>query len=149
MPFEAYSGRANDKVLTRKDDPAPNIRLEYLDEHGRPMTIKEAFRAQSYKFHGKKPGKNNQEKRQKRLEMDKKKLAASAIDTPLGAVHALQEAQQKTGSAYVVLQTGSMSLAARAQEGVSGAPGGAGSEGGKRKGHPAVAGGSGKRSKMP
>lgn len=53
----------------------PNIRLEYLDEQGRPMTVKEAFRAQSYKFHGKKPGKNNQEKRQKRLEMDKKRYS--------------------------------------------------------------------------
>lgn len=44
------------------------------------------------------------------------RLAASSIDTPLKTVQALQEAQQKTGSAYVVLQAGSHSIAARQAE---------------------------------
>jgi hypothetical protein len=54
--LDVYAGRANDKKLKMEHDPAPNIRLDYLDSLGRQMTPKEAFRDLSYHFHGKKPG---------------------------------------------------------------------------------------------
>lgn len=57
----------------------PYIRIEHLDEFGRPMTLKEAFRAQSYKFHGKKPGKNRQEKKLKQLEIEKRKYGTPSL----------------------------------------------------------------------
>lgn len=44
----------------------PNIKLEYVDDDGRPLCPKEAFRYLSHKFHGKGPGKNKQEKRIKK-----------------------------------------------------------------------------------
>jgi len=115
QPFEAFAGRANDKKVASADDPAPNIRLEYLDEFGRPMTVKEAFRQQSYKFHGKKPGKNNQEKRMKQVEMEKRRIAQSTTDTPLHTVEAMIKAQQSAGTAHIVLQAGSMAIQARAE----------------------------------
>lgn len=44
----------------------PNIKLEYVDDDGRALCPKEAFRYLSHKFHGKGPGKNKQEKRIKK-----------------------------------------------------------------------------------
>lgn len=44
----------------------PAVKLEYVDDDGRPLCPKEAFRYLSHKFHGKGPGKNKQEKRIKK-----------------------------------------------------------------------------------
>jgi len=105
--LDLYSGRANDKKLAiDKDDPAPHIRLEYLDSLGRPMTPKEAFRDLSYHFHGKKPGKNNQEKRMKHMQEQQRRVTASSTDTPLMTLQAMQQAQLKTGTPYIVLSSG-------------------------------------------
>jgi len=48
------------------------IRLDYLDEQGRVMTPKEAFRHLSHKFHGKAPSKGKQAKKEKRYAMETK-----------------------------------------------------------------------------
>lgn len=53
-----------------KDNFKPNIKLEYIDDNGRILNLKEAFRYLSHKFHGKGPGKNKIEKRLKKTEQD-------------------------------------------------------------------------------
>eukprot|EP00727_Mastigamoeba_balamuthi_P013213 m51a1_g8514 hypothetical protein (727) ;mRNA; f:84480-86837 len=103
--MEVVVGRSKDKLnrVPLKDDPAPELKLEYLDAEGRPLTAKEAFRQMSHRFHGREPGKRKQEKLQKRIEEDLKRKTASQTDTPLNAVAALQKVQEQTKSAYVVL----------------------------------------------
>lgn len=55
-----------------KDDG--EVKLHYYDEWGRKMTPKEAFRQLSWKFHGKGPGKKQQEKRMVKVEMQVRRL---------------------------------------------------------------------------
>lgn len=59
-----HSGPLQD--FREKNNFRPNIKLEYVDDDGRPLCPKEAFRYLSHKFHGKGPGKNKQEKRIKK-----------------------------------------------------------------------------------
>lgn len=51
-----------------KDSYKPNFKLEYVDDAGRHMNQKEAFRQLSHRFHGKGSGKKKTEKRQKKVE---------------------------------------------------------------------------------
>lgn len=51
-----------------KDSYKPEIRLEYVDDSGRVLNPKEAFRQLSHRFHGKGSGKKKTEKRQKKVE---------------------------------------------------------------------------------
>lgn len=53
-----------------KDNFKPNVKLEYIDDNGRILNLKEAFRYLSHKFHGKGPGKNKIEKRLKKMEQE-------------------------------------------------------------------------------
>ena len=55
MPFQEKSGYI------------PNVKLEYVDDGGRLMNEKEAFRHLSHKFHGKGSGKIKTEKRMKKV----------------------------------------------------------------------------------
>lgn len=103
---ETFVGRANDKKIVESGER--EINLDRRDAMGRVMTIKQAFREQSYKFHGKKPGKNKQEKRNRHYEEERRRQTASSSDTPLNTLQAMQEAQAKTGSAYIVLSSSSI-----------------------------------------
>lgn len=49
-----------------KEHYRPEVKLEYVDEGGRKMNAKEAFRALSHRFHGKGSGKKKTEKRAKK-----------------------------------------------------------------------------------
>jgi len=53
-----------------KEGYKPEVKLEYVDEAGRTMTPKEAFRYLSHRFHGKGSGKKKLEKRIKKAEED-------------------------------------------------------------------------------
>lgn len=53
-----------------KDGYNPDFKLDYVDEKGRMMNQKEAFRYLSHKFHGKGPGKNKIDKRMKKMEQE-------------------------------------------------------------------------------
>jgi len=57
VSMESLTGRASDKKVDEVNMDHDTFRLDYLDERGRPMTPKEAFRQLSYRFHGKAPGK--------------------------------------------------------------------------------------------
>lgn len=51
-----------------KEGYKPEVMLEYIDDSGRFLNAKEAFRQLSHRFHGKGSGKKKTEKRQKKVE---------------------------------------------------------------------------------
>ncbi|KAL9037295.1 MAG: hypothetical protein Q9214_005763, partial [Letrouitia sp. 1 TL-2023] len=58
----------------------PNVELNYIDEFGRHMDKKEAFKHLSHQFHGKGSGKMKTEKRLKRIEDEKRREAKEILD---------------------------------------------------------------------
>ncbi|QSZ31722.1 hypothetical protein DSL72_001289 [Monilinia vaccinii-corymbosi] len=58
----------------------PNVELKYIDEYGRSMNQKEAFKHLSHQFHGKGSGKQKTEKLLKKIEDEKRREAQSALD---------------------------------------------------------------------
>ena len=58
----------------------PDVQLKYVDEHGRFMNQKEAFKHLSHQFHGKGSGKQKTEKHLKKIDDEKKREAMSALD---------------------------------------------------------------------
>lgn len=65
---DRYSGAMQE--FREKDGYNPDFKLDYVDEKGRMMNQKEAFRYLSHKFHGKGPGKNKIDKRMKKMEQE-------------------------------------------------------------------------------
>ena len=59
----------------------PDVQLKYVDEFGRSMNQKEAFKHLSHQFHGKGSGKQKTEKHLKKIEEDKRKEAMSSLDS--------------------------------------------------------------------
>lgn len=59
----------------------PNVELNYVDEHGRRMNQREAFKFLSHQFHGKGSGKQKTEKRLKKIEDELKREAKSSLDS--------------------------------------------------------------------
>ncbi|MCJ1372435.1 hypothetical protein MMC20_003659 [Loxospora ochrophaea] len=59
----------------------PDVQLKYVDEFGRSMNKKEAFKHLSHQFHGKGSGKQKTEKHLKKIEDDKKREAQSTLDS--------------------------------------------------------------------
>ncbi|CAH1262958.1 SART1 [Branchiostoma lanceolatum] len=89
-----------------KDTYRPDVKIEYIDETGRLLNPKEAFRQLSHRFHGKGSGKMKTEKRQKKLQEQEMVKKMSSIDTPLNTLAKLQEKQKETSSPFVVLSGG-------------------------------------------
>lgn len=58
----------------------PNVELNYVDEHGRQMNQKEAFKQLSHQFHGKGSGNTKTKKYLDKVEAEKKKMAESSLD---------------------------------------------------------------------
>jgi U4/U6.U5 tri-snRNP-associated protein 1 len=65
---ERYNGPVTE--FREKDAYRPEIKLDYVDEKGRVLDQKEAFRHLSHKFHGKGPGKNKIDKRMKKHDQE-------------------------------------------------------------------------------
>ncbi|EDW64440.1 U4/U6.U5 tri-snRNP-associated protein 1 [Drosophila virilis] len=99
-----------------KETFKPNVKLDYIDDNGRILNLKEAFRYLSHKFHGKGPGKNKIEKRLKKMEQDGLMKTMSSTDTPLCTLTMLQQKQKETKTPYVVLSGSNKTTA-----GISGA----------------------------
>jgi U4/U6.U5 tri-snRNP-associated protein 1 len=59
----------------------PNVSLEYVDEFGRHMNQKEAFKKLSHQFHGKTSGNTKTKKHLDKIAQEKKKLAESSLET--------------------------------------------------------------------
>ncbi len=66
---DMYSGPLSD--FKEKDSYKPDVKLEYNDEEGKPISAKEAFRLLSHKFHGKGSGKNKIDKKRRKVDQDK------------------------------------------------------------------------------
>ncbi|KAF2839578.1 PTH2-domain-containing protein [Patellaria atrata CBS 101060] len=75
---DQMSSRQEAEIFNR--EYKPNVELKYVDEFGRSMNQKEAFKHLSHQFHGKGSGKQKTEKRLKKIDEEKKRLAASALD---------------------------------------------------------------------
>ena len=87
---EARSARLNEERDRRKSDLLsqlmqreyrPAVHLRYVDDDGRDMTPKEAFKAMSHAFHGKGSGKQKTEKRLKKIEDEKRRDARNVLDS--------------------------------------------------------------------
>ncbi|KQK02064.1 SART-1 family protein DOT2 [Brachypodium distachyon] len=101
-----WGGRTTDKKKSKLigiEDGPKEIRIERMDEFGRVMTPKEAFRDLSHKFHGKGPGKMKLEKRQKKYQDDLKTKQMKSSDTPLMSAEKMREAQARGQTPYLVL----------------------------------------------
>lgn len=59
----------------------PDVQLKYVDEFGRLMNQKEAFKHLSHQFHGKGSGKMKTEKRLKKIDEEKQREAMSTLDS--------------------------------------------------------------------
>ena len=62
-------------------DYKPDVQIKYVDDNGRLMNQKEAFKHLSHQFHGKGSGKQKTEKHLKKLDEEKKRMAASVLDS--------------------------------------------------------------------
>jgi U4/U6.U5 tri-snRNP-associated protein 1 len=59
----------------------PDVQIKYVDDDGRLMNQKEAFKHLSHQFHGKGSGKLKTEKHLKKIEEEKKREATSVLDS--------------------------------------------------------------------
>lgn len=83
------------------------VKLEYRDAQGRLLTRKEAYRQMCWKFHGKAPGKKKQEKALHRFEEAQRSVKQSVA---AGALSILQNAQQRSGQAYIPINNNPTTL---------------------------------------
>ncbi|CAF2062360.1 unnamed protein product [Rotaria magnacalcarata] len=93
-----------------KEHYRPEVKLEYVDETGRRMNEKEAFRFLSHRFHGKGSGKNKTEKRAKKLLEEETMKKMSSVDTPLQTCNLLKQKQIELQKPYIVLNVMSQSV---------------------------------------
>lgn len=105
---EEYRGFTQD--FKEKEAYKPDVKIEYVDESGRRLTPKEAFRQLSHRFHGKGSGKMKTERRMKKLEEEALLKKMSSSDTPLGTVALLQEKQKSQKTPYIVLSGSGKSM---------------------------------------
>ena len=62
-------------------DYKPDVQIKYVDDEGRALNTKEAFKHLSHQFHGKGSGKQKTEKYMKKIEDEKRRMAASVLDS--------------------------------------------------------------------
>ncbi|KJZ80410.1 hypothetical protein HIM_00260 [Hirsutella minnesotensis 3608] len=72
----------------------PAVNIKYVDEHGRPLDIKEAFKHLSHQFHGKGSGKGKTEKKLKQIEDEKRRESQSLFDANQGGGMSAATTQQ-------------------------------------------------------
>jgi len=99
---ESHKNRKSDNRPLEMSTLDGDIKLEYRDDYGRVQTPKEAFRAISWKFHGKVPGRKNMERRLLRLE-NEMKLKTMDVMTSLPTLRALRHVQSADAKPYMVL----------------------------------------------
>ncbi|OAA55928.1 DNA-binding protein [Niveomyces insectorum RCEF 264] len=72
----------------------PNFKLEYVDDYGRELNQKEAFRELSHGFHGKTSGRGKTDKMLKRIEAEKRHMAEGILDASQSVGMSSATAQQ-------------------------------------------------------
>ena len=98
---DRYGGSS--QPFQEKKEYKPNVKLEYIDDDGRMLNQKEAFRHLSHKFHGKGSGKLKTEKRVKKHQEDSLMRNMSSTDTPLNTAEKLRQRQKEAATPYVIL----------------------------------------------
>jgi U4/U6.U5 tri-snRNP-associated protein 1 len=73
----------------------PNVELTYVDDHGRTMNAKEAFKQLSHQFHGKGSGNTKTKKHLDKVANEKKKMAESSLEAGHGGIGNAQDQQAK------------------------------------------------------
>jgi len=73
-----YEAKLMDQLF--REGYRPNVELRYIDEEGRSLDAKEAFKELSHQFHGKGSGKGKTDKRLKKLAEEKRKMSQSMLD---------------------------------------------------------------------
>ena len=96
--------------FNEKKDYKPKLHIEYVDDRGRTLSAKEAFRKLSHRFHGKGSGKSKLEKRMKKMAEEDTMKRMSSTDTPLNTVAMMQDKQRTEASPYIVLSGGGKTL---------------------------------------
>ena len=89
--------------FSEKNEYKPNVNLEYIDDDGRILDQKEAFRYLSHKFHGKGSGKIKTEKRMKKVMEESLMKNMSSTDTPLNTLEKLRQRQKEAATPFVIL----------------------------------------------
>eukprot|EP00747_Dinoflagellata_sp_TGD_P162519 gnl/TRDRNA2_/TRDRNA2_180206_c0_seq1.p1 gnl/TRDRNA2_/TRDRNA2_180206_c0~~gnl/TRDRNA2_/TRDRNA2_180206_c0_seq1.p1 ORF type:complete len:595 (+),score=209.99 gnl/TRDRNA2_/TRDRNA2_180206_c0_seq1:85-1869(+) len=102
MDQESHFNRKSDNRPLEMSTTDGDIKLEYRDDYGRVQTPKEAFRAISWKFHGKMPGKKNLERRLSRLE-NEMRLKSMDVQNQLPTLKALKHVQTSDAKPYMLL----------------------------------------------
>ncbi|KAG9134699.1 hypothetical protein Leryth_001023 [Lithospermum erythrorhizon] len=103
-----WGGRNTDKLKSKlvgihENEGKKELNIDRLDEFGRILTPKEAFRLLSHKFHGKEPGKMKQEKQMNQYLKELKVKQMKNADTPSQSVEKMREIQAQLQSPYIVL----------------------------------------------
>ncbi|GMR59555.1 hypothetical protein PMAYCL1PPCAC_29750, partial [Pristionchus mayeri] len=97
------TGSGPARSFIEKKDYNPELVIEYVDSKGREMDPKDAFREMSWKFHGKRPGKKQIEKRSNRMEKKELMKKMDSWDTPLGTLNKQLKKQEQMQTPYLVL----------------------------------------------
>ncbi|KAK5660794.1 hypothetical protein OQA88_12162 [Cercophora sp. LCS_1] len=101
---ERHQSRIMDQLF--KEGYRPDVKLRYIDEDGRELNQKEAFKELSHQFHGKGSGKGKTDKRLKKLAEEKRRMAQSMLDASqnVGMSSVASHQGKKTREAGVRLQ---------------------------------------------
>ncbi len=95
---DQYESRQMAEIFNR--EYKPDIEISYIDEFGRQMTPKEAFKHLSHQFHGKGSGKQKTEKRLKKIAEERQREAKStlsgAADSNMGSAMGVVSKTSKT-----------------------------------------------------
>ncbi|KAJ2307478.1 hypothetical protein IWW55_000952 [Coemansia sp. RSA 2706] len=86
----------------RMRDYKPEVKLEYVDESGRQLTTKEAYKQLSHAFHGHYSGKNKIDKQMKKQERERRQQELASSSTTHQRSAAMETAHRKAGSAAIV-----------------------------------------------
>eukprot|EP00960_Hanusia_phi_P059651 764242-Hanusia_phi.AAC.2 len=97
------------KHMGVKEKEKKEIVITRLDEFGRPMTIKEAWRQLNHNFHGKKPGAKKTEKRKRQFEEEMKMKKMNSGEASVEQMKKVHNLQAKTGQAHMVVLGGASS----------------------------------------
>ncbi|KAJ2862754.1 hypothetical protein FB639_005350, partial [Coemansia asiatica] len=87
----------------RMKDYKPSVKLEYVDESGRQLSTKEAYKQLSHAFHGHYSGKNKIDKINRQRERERKQLEHNSSNSTHQQAAVLENAHRKMGAAGVDL----------------------------------------------
>jgi U4/U6.U5 tri-snRNP-associated protein 1 len=75
---DQHQARVMDQLF--REGYRPSVELKYVDDDGRLLDAKEAFKELSHQFHGKGSGKGKTDKKLKKLAEEKRRMAQSMLD---------------------------------------------------------------------